>query len=209
MFTKLLKVLLTLVVVSTIPLLASVYAQDEDVTPEAAVTDESSQPGVVTIAGKTDISDAIDHADLILAHNFDCDGTYDQDNDIFWLSTTNPFKFKKRFTGQWYFEGLPRAAFASGQVTVKMIIPAFTQHPSHGGRETSADVSVLVTNPQNDTVFEIKNVKVGYTREGIARPTYVYIPLNYVSDDGRVIVEVAGIGQIGVHESRLAVLLEK
>ncbi len=206
MLTKLSKVVSALAVVTVIYFSAIVGAQDgESVTTYS----DSAQPGVVVIAGKTDISDAIDNAELIHAYNFDCDGTYDQDNDIHWLSTTNPFKFKKRFKGQWYFESLPRAAFKNGQVAVKMIIPAFTQHPSRGGRATSADVSVFITNPQNDSVFEIKGVKVGYTREGIARPTYVYIPLKYISDDGRVIIEVAGIGQIGVHESRLAILLEK
>lgn len=182
-----------------------ISAEDDTSGTDSAKT----TPGVITVAGKQDISDPIDHADLIHAYNFDCNGTYEEESDIYWLTTTNPFKFRKRFTGQWYFENLPRDLFRNDQVTVKMVLLAFTQHPSRGGRPTSADVSVIVTNPQNDQVFEIKGVKVGFTREGVPRPTYVYIPLRYVSDDGRVIIEVSGIGQIGVHESRLAVLVEK
>ena len=183
--------------------IGSVDAQDDTSTQDSSGT----SPGVIAVLGEYDIFDPIDHAEVIRAYNFDCNGTLEETSGIYWLTTSNPFKFRKRFTGQWYFENLPRYDFADDLVPVKMVLLAYTQHPSRGGRPTSADVNVAVTNPQNDEVFEIKGVKVGFTREGVPRPTYVYIPLRYVSDDGRLIIEVSGIGQIGLHASRLGILV--
>ncbi|MCD6119482.1 hypothetical protein J7K50_06540 [bacterium] len=167
------------------------------------------EPGVIKVSGPADIVSPIDNAEAILAYNFDCNGTYDEENDIWWLSTSNPFKFKKKFTGQWYFDRLVISDFTDGYVTVKMLLPVFTQHPSRGGRSASSEVNLIVTNPQNDEFYELKGVKVGSSREGIERPTYFYIPLKYLSDDGRVIIEVLGLGQIGVSQSRLVILKEE
>jgi len=183
--------------------IGSVDAQDDTSTQDSSGT----SPGVIAVLGEYDIFDPIDHAEVIRAYNFDCNGTLEETSGVYWLTTSNPFKFRKRFTGQWYFENLPRYDFTDDFVPVKMVLLAYTQHPSRGGRPTSADVNVAVTNPQNDEVFEIKGVKVGFTREGVPRPTYVYIPLRYVSDDGRLIIEVSGIGQIGLHASRLGILV--
>jgi len=161
---------------------------------------------VLKAPGQVDLSSPADQAAYIRAYNFDCDGSYDEKNDIWWLSTSNPFKFKKRFSGQWYFDKLSRNMFAGDHFVVKMLIPAYTQRPDRGGKPTSGEVRVAVKNPQTDEEFVISGVRVGFTREGIELPSYVYVPIGFISDDGRVIVEVGGLGQIGVSESRLALL---
>ncbi len=171
--------------------------------PEAAAQDK---PGVIRADGEAQVVSPSDQADALRSYNFDCDGTFDEENGIYWLSTSNPFKFKKRFTGQWYFEKIQQHKFPGGFIPVKMLLPSFTQHPSRGGRPNSSDVVVTAKNPQTDDSVEIRPVRVGFTREAVARPSYVYIPLKYVSGDGRLIIEVGGLGHIGVSESRLVIL---
>lgn len=164
------------------------------------------KPGVIRADGEAQVVAPSDRADALRAYNFDCNGTYDDENGIWWLATSNPFKFKKRFTGQWYFENVPVHKYPGGFIPVKMLLPSFTQHPSRGGRPNSSDVVVTARNPQTDANVEIKPVRIGFTREAIARPSYAYIPVKFVSGDGRLIIEVGGLGHIGVSSSRLVIL---
>ena len=98
------------------------------------------------------------------------------------------------------------AEFGADFVRIKLLIPVFSQRPDRGGRPVSAEIMVTAKNPQTDESFSFEKVKVGYTRDGILMPTYVYAPIKCISSDGRLIVEAGGLGEIAVSQSRLAVL---
>ena len=162
----------------------------------------------VRVAGAQDswLGDPLDRAVTHSARYFECNGTYQERFDTWWLSTANPFKFRRYFTGTWYFDKVQVSSIEGADFILRMDFDVYTNSRESGGKPTAASVDLIVQNPNSEEEMEVLNVRVEMNKDEIPMPTYIYVPKRMLTDDGRVIVEVRGLGQIGIGRSRLRLL---
>ena len=152
------------------------------------------------------LGDPLDRAVTHAARYFECNGTYQERFDTWWLSTANPFKFRRYFTGTWYFDGVQVSSIEGNSFILRMDFDVYTNSRESGGKPTAATVDLIVQNPNSEEELEILNVRVEMNKDELPIPTYVYVPKSLLTDDGRVVVELHGLGQIGIGRSRLRLL---
>ena len=152
------------------------------------------------------LGDPLDRAITHSARYFECNGTYQERFDTWWLSTANPFKFRRYFTGTWYFDDMQVSSIEGLDFILRLDFDVYTNSRESGGKPTAASVDLIVQNPNSEEELEILNVRVEMNKDEIPMPTYVYVPKRMLTDDGRVVVEVHGLGQIGIGRSRLRLL---
>jgi len=152
------------------------------------------------------LGDPLDRAVTYSARYFECNGTYQERFDTWWLSTANPFKFRRYFTGTWYFDEVQASSIEGLDFILRLDFDVYTNSRESGGKPTAASVDLIVQNPNSEEKLEILNIRVEMNKDEIPIPTYVYVPKRMLTDDGRVVVEVHGLGQIGIGRSRLRLL---
>jgi hypothetical protein len=155
-----------------------------------------------------DIRDAGDEGTMYAAASFSCNGTFQESQGVWWLSTSNPFRFRKKFSGDYYFEKVDASQMTDENFAIKMAFKVYSASIESGGMPTAAKITVQVKNPANDEMYELSGVTVQMNSEEVEIPTYVYVPKKFISNDGRIIVKVTGAGQIGVSKERLAVFVK-
>ena len=155
-----------------------------------------------------EIRDAGDEGTMYTAASFSCNGTFQEKQGVWWLSTNNPFRFRKKFSGDYYFEKIDTAPMTDENFVIKMALKVYSASIEAGGQPTAAKITVQVKNPANDEMYELSGVTVQMNSDEVEIPTYVYIPKKFISNDGRLIVKVMGAGQIGVSRERLAVFVK-
>ncbi len=151
--------------------------------------------------------DPIDGGTAYKAEFFECNGTYQEKYGVWWLASSNPFQFRRRFTAKWYFSGIPIQNLQVDTFIVKLSLAVYTNSIESGGKPTSASVELIVRNPDTDEEYSIDNIRVEMNKDEISIPTYVYIPAFVVTSDGRTILELKGGGQIGVNMERAGLIV--
>jgi len=157
-------------------------------------------------AQKELLGDPLDRATTYFARYFECNGTYQERYDTWWLSTANPFKFRRYFTATWYFDGLDASLTPGSVLVARLDFAVYGSAKEAGGKPTAASIDFIVRSPDREAQYEVPNVRVEMNADETSIPTYVYFPLSMLSADGRLIVEVHGLGQIGVGQARLRLL---
>ncbi len=153
------------------------------------------------------LGDPLDRAVTYFARYFECNGTYQERYDTWWLSTSNPLKFRRYFTATWYFEGVEVSSIPGAEVILRLDLAVYTNAKESGGKATAATVDLLVQNPDNEEEIEVLNARVEMNADETSIPTYVYVPKRMLTADGRLVVELHGLGQIGVGQPRLRLLI--
>lgn len=150
---------------------------------------------------------AIDGGDAYKATFFDCNGTYQERYGVYWLASSNPFQFRRRFSAKWYFEGLPVQDLQGDELVLKLTFAVYTNSIESGGKPTAASISVNAQNPDSGQTYSVNTVRVEMNKDEVPIPTYVHVPKEIMTSDGRTIIEIRGAGQIGVSQERLVVIL--
>ncbi len=152
-------------------------------------------------------TDPLDGGSLYMADFLECNGTYQERYKVWWLATSNPFKFRRSFTATWFFEDLPLDELKTDFFIVKLTFLVYTNSIESGGKPTAATITVIAKNPDTEEEFTVENVRVEMNKDEVSIPTYVYIPAKLASEDGRLIVMVKGAGQIGVSLDNLLIVI--
>lgn len=155
------------------------------------------------------LADPLDNAYTYNSRYFECNGTYQKQYDAWWLSTANPLSFRRYFTGTWYFEGVDLSTLAGNDFALRLDLLVYTNSKESGGKPAAAAIDLVITNPNSEEKYEVKNIRVEMNKDEVPIPTYVYVPKKCLTDDGRTVVELRGLGQIGVAPARLSLLLPK
>jgi len=137
------------------------------------------------------------------AEFFESNGTFQEKYGVWWLASSNPFRFRRSFSARYYFRNLPAQELAGDELVLKLTFAVYTNSIESGGKPTAAAVSVIAQNPDTQETYVVKNVRVEMNKDEVPIPTYVYVPASIMTADGRIIVEVRGAGQIGVNQERL------
>ncbi len=151
--------------------------------------------------------DPMDGGDAYKAEFFESNGTFQERFGVWWLASSNPFRFRRNFTAKWYFSGIPRDQLQENYIIAKLNFAVYTNSIESGGKPTSASISVTFKNPDTDETFEVSRVRVEMNKDEVPLPTYVYVPAALMTSDGRTIVEVRGAGQIGVKQEGLVLVI--
>lgn len=152
------------------------------------------------------LTDPLDRAVPYAAGFFECNGTWQERHGVYWLASANVFKFRRHYTANWYFEKLPVEDLTGEVFMLKLVFLVYTNSVESGGKPTASTVDIIVENPNTQETYQILNVRVEMNRDETPIPTYVYVPRKFLSADGRTVVELHGIGQIGVSEQRMRLL---
>jgi len=152
------------------------------------------------------LTDPIDRAMPYAAGFFECNGTSQERYGVYWLASANVFKFRRHYTAKWYFEKLPLEELAAENFILRLDFLVYTSSVESGGKPTAATVDLIVENPDSGETYQVLNVRVEMNRDEVPIPTYVYVPRKLLSGDGRTVVELHGIGQIGVSQRRMRLL---
>jgi len=183
-------------------------------------------PAAAAFAQEYGAGDPLDNAYTYSSRYFECNGTYQKQYDVWWLATANPLSFRRHFTGTWYFEGVDLSRLAGSEFilrldalvytnsiesggNLRLDALVYTNSIESGGKPTAAAVDLIITNPNSEEKYEVKSVRVEMNKDEIPIPTYVYVPREFITDAGRTVVELQGLGQIGVAPSGLSLLLPK
>jgi len=166
-------------------------------------------PAAAAFAQEYGAGDPLDNAYTYSSRYFECNGTYQKQYDVWWLATANPLSFRRHFTGTWYFEGVDLSRLAGSEFILRLDALVYTNSIESGGKPTAAAVDLIITNPNSEEKYEVKSVRVEMNKDEIPIPTYVYVPREFITDAGRTVVELQGLGQIGVAPSGLSLLLPK
>jgi len=166
--------------------------------------------GVVTASSSASaqepLIDPLDRAMPYAAGFFECNGTWQEQHGVYWLASANVFRFRRHYTAKWYFEKLPLADLAGDVFVLKLEFPVYSSSIESGGKPAATTVDIIVENPNSEQTYQILNVRVEMNREETPIPSYVYVPRGLLSEDGRTVVELHGIGQIGVSQQRMQLL---
>ncbi|GEM_PF-4760925 len=137
---------------------------------------------------------------------FECNGDRDRRLKVCWLSSSNPYKFRRYYTARYFFDLLPKGWDQSDYFWVQIVAKVFDQAPELGGLPSSAGVTLVVRNPDSGEEFSVRQVPVETSAEGVDLPTFVQVPRSLITDDGRVEVRIEGAGTIGLARQRLRLL---
>ena len=148
----------------------------------------------------------LDRATPFAAGYFECNGTWQERYGVYWLASPNVFKFRRHYTATWYFENLSTEDLLGDVFILKLVFAVYTNSIESGGKPTAATVDLIVQNPDDERTFEALNVRVEMNKDATPIPTYVCVPREFMTDDGRTVVELHGIGQIGVSPERMRLL---
>jgi len=152
------------------------------------------------------LTDPLDRAMPYAAGFLECNGSWQEAYGVYWLASANVFKFRRHYTAKWYFEKLPLADLAGDVFVLKLEALVYSSSIESGGKPSAATVDIIVQNPNSEETYQMLNVRVEMNSEETPIPTYVYVPRSFLSEDGRTVVELHGIGQIGVSQQRMQLL---
>ena len=151
-------------------------------------------------------ADPLDNSRVFSASFFESNGTFQERYGVWWLSSANPFRFRRHYTATWYFDNLPLAELTGESFILKLAFDVFSHAIEGGGEPSAATVRITAQNPETEEIYAISRIRVEMNKEGEIIPTYLYIPRKLVSTDGRTVVTVFGLGQIGVSQEKMLLL---
>ena len=164
--------------------------------------------GLVNLASAQQIDEStLEGGRVLKADFFESNGTFQEKYGVWWLASSNPFRFRRSFNGRWYFRNVPAQELAGDEIILKLTFAVYTNSIESGGKPTAAAVSVVAENPDTQETYVVKNVRIEMNKDEVPIPTYVYVPASIMTADGRIIVEVRGAGQIGVNQERLKLII--